>query len=178
VPAASATEQLNRPEEDTVTKMSLGFADKLKGDVAIKVTTPITHQTLWDVLSTSVDAGTLTGNYLVFEDHHVPKGREDEVEFCWVDPPFAGGYVTVRVMDPSLDSHPDEDEEKWERNTCFGLVGMPRHIDLDMLCLGMQTLANKYPRQMAEIVSEGGGVDVIVADVFLQCCLFGEVIYG
>jgi hypothetical protein len=36
-------------------------------------------------------------------------------------------------------------------------------------------LATKYPRHFADLVNEN--TDAITADVLLQCCLFGELIY-
>lgn len=41
---------------------------------------------------------------------------------------------------------------------------------------GLEYLAAKYPDRIAEIVNESG--DAETADVFLQACLFKDVVYG
>lgn len=41
---------------------------------------------------------------------------------------------------------------------------------------GLDVVAEKYPNRLFEILDENG--DAETADVFLQCCLFGEVVYG
>jgi hypothetical protein len=41
---------------------------------------------------------------------------------------------------------------------------------------GLQIMSDKYPRHFADAIN--GNDDAETGDVFLQCCLFGEVIYG
>lgn len=41
---------------------------------------------------------------------------------------------------------------------------------------GLLTMAEKFPRHWKDFISENEDADT--GDVFLQCCLFGEVIYG
>lgn len=41
---------------------------------------------------------------------------------------------------------------------------------------GLQVMAVKEPEHFADIVK--GDYDEVVADIFLQCCLFGKVIYA
>jgi hypothetical protein len=49
-------------------------------------------------------------------------------------------------------------------------------LELASLRNGVQVMANKFPRHFADFVNEND--DAITGDVFLQCCLFGDVIYG
>ena len=49
-------------------------------------------------------------------------------------------------------------------------------LDLMSLGRGLDVLATKYPRHFADLINEN--TDAITADVLLQCCLFGELIYG
>ncbi len=61
-----------------------------------------------------------------------------------------------------LIEHDDEDEE---------------HIlDRAALHRGIKTMAEKFPRHWADFISEND--DAITGDVFVQCCLFGDIIYG
>ena len=41
---------------------------------------------------------------------------------------------------------------------------------------GLQTMADKYPKHMADFMAEND--DAITGDVFVQCCIFGEVVFG
>jgi len=49
-------------------------------------------------------------------------------------------------------------------------------LDLDACKRGLQVMAEEYPRHFADFMSENE--DAETADVWLQCCLFGEVVYG
>ena len=49
-------------------------------------------------------------------------------------------------------------------------------LDLDKIKSGLKIMAEKYPRHFGNWLSEDD--DAITGDVFLQCCLFGEVKYG
>lgn len=42
--------------------------------------------------------------------------------------------------------------------------------------VGLQVMAEKFPKHFADMVAETG--DANTGDVLLQCCLFGDVIYG
>jgi hypothetical protein len=48
-------------------------------------------------------------------------------------------------------------------------------LDLKSIGRGLEDLATKYPRHFADLVNEN--TDAITANVLLQCCLFGELIY-
>lgn len=41
---------------------------------------------------------------------------------------------------------------------------------------GLQTLAAKFPQHFADLIAENDDADT--GDAFLQCCIFGDVIYG
>jgi len=49
-------------------------------------------------------------------------------------------------------------------------------LDLRTITSGIRTMAAKYPKHFADFMNEDD--DGTTGDVFLQCCLFGEVIYG
>jgi hypothetical protein len=48
-------------------------------------------------------------------------------------------------------------------------------LDRKSIVRGLDDLATKYPRHFADLVNEN--TDAITANVLLQCCLFGELIY-
>jgi hypothetical protein len=41
---------------------------------------------------------------------------------------------------------------------------------------GLDLMAEKYPEHFNDMVTENG--DAITADVFIQCCALGELVYG
>jgi hypothetical protein len=54
--------------------------------------------------------------------------------------------------------------------------GKPVLLNLDRLCKGLSVMIEKYPRHYADFKDENE--DAYTGDVFLQCCIFGEVVYG
>jgi hypothetical protein len=51
-----------------------------------------------------------------------------------------------------------------------------KRLDLDAIKKGLQIMAEKYPRHMGDFLNDNDDADT--GDVFLQCCLFGDAIYG
>lgn len=49
-------------------------------------------------------------------------------------------------------------------------------LNLNSLKRGLKILAKKYPHHFNKVAAESGDADT--ADAFLQCCLFGDIIYG
>lgn len=49
-------------------------------------------------------------------------------------------------------------------------------LDLGTIRHGLQIMADKYPRHFATFLNENE--DAETGDVFLQCCLWGEIIFG
>lgn len=49
-------------------------------------------------------------------------------------------------------------------------------LDRAALARGINVMALKYPRHFANVTTENA--DAETGDVFLQCCLFGEIVYG
>lgn len=49
-------------------------------------------------------------------------------------------------------------------------------LNLESIKRGLQTMTSAYPRHWADFVSDNA--DNTTADVFIQCCLLGEVKYG
>ena len=51
-----------------------------------------------------------------------------------------------------------------------------KHLDRGLIEGGLQLMAEKHPKVFAEILADD--IDADTGDIFLQYCLFGEVIYG
>jgi hypothetical protein len=87
-------------------------------------------------------------------------GGEDYHHWAELLPTVEGGSVTVEV---------DENED-----------GNPKEhvIDLPTLQRGLDVMKEKYVKRWAEAVDPNDGGDADTGDCFLQCCLFGEVIFS
>jgi hypothetical protein len=49
-------------------------------------------------------------------------------------------------------------------------------LNLDSINRGFNVMSTKYPHLLADILKDDD--DATTADVFLQCCVFGELVYG
>jgi hypothetical protein len=49
-------------------------------------------------------------------------------------------------------------------------------LDLGTIRTGLEVMADKYARHFQDLLNENDDADT--GDVFLQCCLYGEVIFG
>jgi hypothetical protein len=49
-------------------------------------------------------------------------------------------------------------------------------LDLGTIRNGLQVMADKYPNHWHDFINDNE--DATTGDVFLQCCLYGEVIFG
>lgn len=52
----------------------------------------------------------------------------------------------------------------------------PWTLDFRAIQRGLQLMAEKHPRHFSDLINEND--DAETADVFVQLCLFGEVVYG
>ena len=86
--------------------------------------------------------------------------RTDETQvFKHIDYPMSeGGSITIGDLEDS------------------GAKFKHKILTRAVLRAGLQTMAEKYPSHYAEFVREND--DAETGDVFLQCCCFGEIIYG
>ena len=50
------------------------------------------------------------------------------------------------------------------------------HFTLTTIDEGLQIMADKYSRHMADLINENDDADT--SDVLLQCILFGDIVYG
>ena len=79
-------------------------------------------------------------------------------EWSWVYAlPTCGGSVTL------TDSESDPEQDVYT-------------LDGQAIRRGLDVMADKYQRHFQDFINEDGDADT--GDVFLQCCLFGEIVYG
>ena len=79
----------------------------------------------------------------------------------YLDAPFyEGGAVVLSIYEPI-----NEDEPK-----------VTYALDREAIKKGLKVMSEKYPKHFNNFVISNE--DAITGDVFVQCCLFGEVIYS
>lgn len=148
---ASATELRDRAQK---------WVDELPAKaVTFDTTISLSAEKISDQVVTAVEGGIAywsTGFYLV------QPSRADLTEKPWyADPKLYEGDFKIRVV--------QEEEHK---------AGAGRDVFLtpDSVRTGLKVMAEKYGSHFADMVQENG--DATTADVFLQCCVFGDLIYG
>ena len=102
--------------------------------------------------------------WCIITDYKAPEAPRSEWRSVWgegeifphVDFPLLGGAVLCELVDPC-----DEDELVLDRKACER---------------GLRVMSKKYPRHWGNFLAENE--DAETGDVFIQCALLGEVIYG
>lgn len=137
----------------------------------IKTTVEVPVRRVQDMLCCAFEGG--SNYWYMIEKFHEPSefvnfsdrpfGDENHKPqiFRHVDyPTNPGGYLIV--SDAKLQGEIDEITRK--------------KLDLEACERGLQVMAEKYPRHFSDMMRDED--DACTGDVFLQCCLFGELIYG
>jgi hypothetical protein len=129
--------------------------------ISVNVKHEISLQRISDLLCSAFEGGS---NYWYQIDKFIkPKNmsfRTDKDQiFRHLDYPLnEGGALIISDIEGDLNEPP------WKR------------LNLDAIKKGLQIMAEKYPRHMGDFLNEND--DAETGDVFLQCCLFGDAIYG
>ena len=115
------------------------------------VTTTINHERVANLLCSAFEGGSNYW-YCDLEEGHVPDGVT--YKFFHMELPLKGGSVLFK------DGH-----------VCGLLV-----LDGPAIQRGLQVMAKESPSHLADVLTEND--DSTTGDVFLQCCVFGKLIYG
>ena len=54
--------------------------------------------------------------------------------------------------------------------------GTSYNVTLESFTKGLSVMANRYPRHFKDVIAENH--DAETSDVFIQCAVFGEIVYG
>jgi len=126
----------------------------------IIITQKIPIQRIQDLLCNALEGG-YSCYWCEIEKFNYPEGETKEslkIEFQHIELPFKNGSLTIRDVS-------GEGDNKKEYI-----------LNLPAIAEGLQIMADKEPRHFRDFMTEDD--DAITGDVFLQCCLFKEVIYG
>lgn len=153
-------EQIDRDAEAYANKHKVeACVDKIRDAVLDSELVPIdgfsvTKEQLADVLCSAFEGG--IGYWAAVDSYH-PVDFEGH---AWEHPLLAHGWVKLRDK-TGEGGFPGADVAK---------------LDMEALKRGLRVLAKKYPKRLSEIMS--GDEDAETGDVFVQCCVFGEVVFG
>ena len=96
------------------------------------------------------------------------KGKMQDPKMYWhpaqLVPTTEGCALAITVKDENL--NPDDAH----------LAPKEYRLDLDALARGAKVMQEKHPQHFLDVLNEND--DATTGDVFLQCCLFGELLYG
>lgn len=140
----------------------------------IQVPREIPEQDVRDLLTTAFECNEMTSAWACNLHYRLRKGLTIE--------DFAEGGSEAKKVEryhPSMQLIPFvegcvvtiEDTEEEEN-------GKPVEYELDRAAMvrGFDIMAEKYPQHFQDFINED--MDAITADVWLQCCVLGEVVYG
>ena len=120
----------------------------------VNVQLDIEYQKLIDLVITGLEGGTYSSFELTDDGTEYYKAINNEQK--------QEAFAAVEVVDRFADG-----EEA---------ASPPTHLTDEVLFKGLQIFSKKYPQVFAQFWSDN--YDVITADVFLQCAVFGDCIYG
>ena len=107
-----------------------------------------------DLLCCAMEGG--SNYWYIIKEYGNPD--KEKVEFRHLDLPFLeNGYLMIGTVD---DSNDDE----------------PIRLDRAAMQKGLQIMADKYPWHFDNFINEND--DAETGDVFLQCSLLGDIVYG
>jgi len=149
----------------------------MNNDLAVKATIPFTRGRIADLICSGMEGGSYGVASWGQIDSYVdpPEGKPTPEKLAevfeggsgWTDklykhnqyPLIDGAAVILSVRDSA-----DEEEGKLLR------------FDIEAVKRGLQLMADKYPKHFADFMNEND--DAITGDVFVQCCVLGDVVYG
>jgi hypothetical protein len=134
----------------------------------------ITVQDVLDQLVAAFEGGTyywcaILGYQEPSDPKMIPAG-EDITKYRT---PWGDGYITLCDVE---EYHASDAFQREHEEDCPEFDGETWRLDEAALKRGLDVMAKKYKRHFMDMIQENGDADT--ADVFLQCCLFGKMVYG
>ena len=123
----------------------------------ISVPTSFTNQRVSDLLCSAIEGGS---DYWIdsLKRVGVPSFQKGGPQFLSEVPFVEGGALAVTCENPNAEGD------------------MTVQITPSVMAAGLQLLADKYPKHFRDFVDENDDADT--ADVWLQLCMFGEVVFS
>ena len=129
----------------------------MKPPVEVKIEVEVSAVRMSELLCCALEGGS---NYWYL----IELADKNDAEFMH-EAPMKGGWIEFSAM--------GDDGEFGD----FWFGGCNRfRLDWDSMIKGLKVMAAKYPEHMRNFLDEND--DAETGDVFLQCCLWGEVVFG
>jgi len=136
-----------------------------KKTVKVTVQVDVEEQRISDLLCAALEGG--VGYWCRIMGYEYPSGlSHSDFEFPHVEVVLAGGKCFCHDAEQPDSHYKTLDAAERERWT----------LTREKLEKGLHVMAEKYPKHFADFHAEND--DAETGDVFLQCCLFGELVYG
>lgn len=120
----------------------------------------ITDYTLFSLFASALEGGSNYWYMIQKSERSTKKDYDGNIDYDGEAAyPFKGGALYID------DSQADSPTMK-----------KPKKITRASLQTGLGIMAREYPKHFADLIEDNE--DCITGDVFLQCCVLGEVIYG
>lgn len=133
----------------------------------VQVNYPITEDSVRNLLVSALEGGSNYWMSLLKYEFPPNTTREDFTEGQYTVPDGNDNWPIAYVL-PFVPRGGIVLQDKEEDCTHTLIV--------EKIVQGLRTMANKYPTHFMDFINEND--DAETADVFLQCCIFGEIVYG
>lgn len=139
-----------------------------RGYMNIKITQDIPLSRISDLLTCALEGG--SNYWYMIEEKTKPIGWTylDEMRPSRKNGYWIHEYALNEGGELLIESMEEEEDEQGGKKLY--------RLNLKTIKSGLQTMADKYPSNFSDFMAENE--DSITGDIFLQCCLFNDVIYG
>lgn len=124
--------------------------------IPITTAVQVSQERIANLLCSAFEGG--SNYWYMIEKAHRPTEFKFRTDPDTTYPLNPGGYLEI-----SADGEEINGKKRWR-------------LDLATIEAGLAVFAEKCPRHFADMISEDD--DATTGDCFLQCCLFGEVVFG
>jgi hypothetical protein len=127
-----------------------------KGRVSVSAEFEIPDERIEQLLCDAFEGG--SNYWYTIKSFNYPPGQTKKslgIEFAHLELPLKGGSLTIGEMGKTM---PD------------------KVLDRTAIQKGLKIMAEKYPKDYADFLAEND--DATTGDVFLQCALYGDVVFA
>lgn len=129
----------------------------------IKVTKELTTEQIGDLLCSALEGGSNYW-YMITQAHRPAAWPKGESHFMHEYPLTEDGYLLITDEVGGTDEQREIPDNK------------PFKLDLAAIKRGLEIMGTDFVQHFADAMTDNG--DAETGDVFLQCCVFGKLIYG
>lgn len=123
----------------------------------IQITIPVSTETIVSTFNTALEVG--SGYWL------------QEIDWGHIGDIAENSQERYEYLHNAI----EDDDDRWELHLTED-DGKRHVMNQQKLWAGLHTMAKDHPRHFDDMINDNG--DAITADIFLQCVLLGDVVYG